>query len=795
MLGKTLTGRYKIIKQLGGGGFSQTFIAEDCYLPDHPSCVIKQLKPASSQDEILAISRQLFDKEAKVLYRLGKHECIPSLLAHFEEDEEFFLAQELVQGNVLTQEIKHGNCLGEQYTLDFLVDILSTLDFVHRQQVIHRDIKPSNLIRRLSDRKIVLIDFGAVKEVSTQPISQLGHTSSLVIGSPGYMPNEQYSGKTFYASDIYAIGVIAIQCLTGLMPNQIPEDPVTSEFRWHDLVQVTPDLAMVIDRMVRFDFRQRYQTVQEVITSLQPLLTRSLAPTIFSGFSSSNGLLVSELNANESVHNAPEQIDSPNAPVSLANNHYENQIIQLIREVADDLEMSEDPVRAKKLICLVCTGILENDLERLNNFSFEELLQDLHQQFATVDLLRENLVKVVKTIAIPKQRQYLIVAKMVYKLITKLYQDVPSVDSIAAVASPSVPPSGMNSPVAPVIVSNPVQAIQVSRLVINAESAQLVTSNSVDQDVPVDQSPDEPPLEFLPELPLMADPAEYSSDDYGEMPISQDLQDLYDWVVSQIDLDAQQMRIKKLLFYAYQDVWESDLRQLNSIDWSNLLRELVSFMPSYEQLTTLIEEAVQRVSKPKEYGMIGTLLLKKLEPLYFQEEQNVGHREVLPIYPESDSQSLTGDSAAYKVPFDPQIVSDLFNLRLELMRFTNPMRVKILLFSCLYYRFDVERDKWQDLHSHSLDSLLRQIFYMHSSLADLENAIWKMARSLSDSIAYEQSANYIIQALQPIYTKLDEQSMLHPTANKLSELGDSEFTQPDLNASNEDDDTCQFIVQ
>lgn len=154
MLGKTLTGRYKIVKQLGGGGFSHTFIAEDGYLPDRPTCVIKQLKPASSQAEILKVSRELFDNEAKVLYRLGRHECIPSLLAHFEEDEEFFLAQELIEGDVLTQEIKRGECLGEQYTIDFLTDILHTLDFVHRQQVIHRDIKPSNLIRVLVTKKL-----------------------------------------------------------------------------------------------------------------------------------------------------------------------------------------------------------------------------------------------------------------------------------------------------------------------------------------------------------------------------------------------------------------------------------------------------------------------------------------------------------------------------------------------------------------------------------------------------------------------------------------------------------------
>ncbi len=384
MLGKTLTGRYKIVKQLGGGGFSHTFIAEDGYLPDRPTCVIKQLKPASSQAEILKISRELFDNEAKVLYRLGRHECIPSLLAHFEEDEEFFLAQELIEGDVLTQEIKRGECLGEQYTIDFLTDILHTLDFVHRQQVIHRDIKPSNLIRRASDRKIVLIDFGAVKEVSTQPISQLGHTSSLVIGSPGYMPNEQYSGKTMFASDIYAIGVISIQALTGLLPNQIPEDQITSEFCWRDRAKVTPTLADVIDKMVRFDFRQRYQSANEVLEALQPLLIQSQAQTVFSKFKPLDLSELKPITNNESTK-------SPQA--------------KLIDEVSDDLEMSEDPVRAKKLVCLVCTGILENDINRLNNFSFVELLEDLYQQYPTVEALNENLVKSVKTIsAIPNSK-------------------------------------------------------------------------------------------------------------------------------------------------------------------------------------------------------------------------------------------------------------------------------------------------------------------------------------------------------------------------------------------------------
>ena len=768
MLGKTLTGRYKIVKQLGGGGFSQTFIAEDGYLPDRPTCVIKQLKPASSQAEILKISRELFDKEAKVLYKLGRHECIPSLLAHFEEDEEFFLAQELIEGDVLTQEIKRGQCLGEQYTIDFLTDILRTLDFVHRQQVIHRDIKPSNLIRRASDKKIVLIDFGAVKEVSTQPISQLGHTSSLVIGSPGYMPNEQYSGKTMFASDIYAIGVIAIQALTGVLPNQIPEDPITSEFCWRDRAKVTPTLADVIDKMVRFDFRQRYQSANDVLEALQPLLMQSEAQTVFSEFAPSP---LTDLSL---VLNPPEKTN-------------QSYLEKLIDEVSDDLEMSEDPVRAKKLVCLVCTGILENDLNRLNNFSFVELLEDLYQQFPSIEALKENLVKSVKTIAVQKQRQYLIVAKIVFNAASKLYPQTPVSVIAEPISSSQVKPN-------PQTVSQPL-AYSVNHLVINAGSAQLIA--------PIDTSQNNCIKEPLNNSLIATPPSEYqfsfTEDELSLIdPYLNDYSDIYAWVAHNIDTDAQQMRLKKLLFYTYQDVWESDLRQLNSIDWASLLRELVSFMPTFQQLTALLHESVQRVSKPTEYAVIGNLLLSKLEPLYPDRSYENNLSEVSPaiappIAPTINQPDYYNRQSRSKIPFDPQIAVDLFDLRLELMRFTSSMRAKILLFSVLYYPFDSDRDNWHDLRTHGLDGLLRQLFYAYSFYEKAEKAIWQTARSLSEPSAYDQSASYILQAIKTLYDQIEAKSMLHPAEGNLSQSDDTDFTQPSLLFRSSDDDTCQFI--
>jgi serine/threonine protein kinase len=762
MLGKTLTGRYKIVEQLGGGGFSQTFIAEDAHLPDRPLCVIKHLKPASTEEEILKISRELFDREAKVLYRLGRHECIPSLLAHFEEDAEFFLAQELIEGDILNKELKREQCLGEQYTIDFLTNILPTLDFVHRQQVIHRDIKPSNLIRRDSDRKIVLIDFGAVKEVSTQPLSQLGReqTSSLVIGSPGYMPNEQYSGKTMFASDIYAVGIIAIQALTGLAPNQIPEDPRTSEFCWRDRIQVTPTLGDVIDKMVRYDFRQRYQSATEVLEALQPLLTRSLGQTVFSEVVPA---LPEDDELSQELMSMAESAKNPVKTIA------KSAIELLFEGISDDFEMSEDPIRTKKLVCLVCTGILENDLQRLNNFSFVELLQDLYQQHPTTEALKENLVKAVKTIAPQKQRQYLMVAKLVFNIVSKLYEELAKL--AIAQSAVSLPTSSQVRQVPPQI------SYSVDNLVINAGSAQLIA--------PINNTPPE----VIP--PEIQEP---------QPEIAREL-DIYDWVADEINADSQQVRLKKLLFYTCQDIWESDIHQLNSINWAGLLRELVSFMPTFPQLMALLQESVQRVSKPAEYLPIGNLLLSKIQHLYpdgFDAIAPPSNQQLLnnELFNNQGNKSSSRSAIPEKskTPFDPKISNDLFDIRLELMRFTNSMRAKILLFSTLYYPFNPDRDNWQDLRRHGLDELLRELFYVYPSFAEADNAIWQMSRSLNEPSAYEQSANYILQAIKTLYDQLESRSMAHPAEQSSPSFDNLDFTQANAFPNTSDDDeTCQFM--
>ncbi len=269
--GTILRHRYKILQVLGSGGFGETYLAEDLDLPGKPQCVVKHLKINLARTQ-LQIVRRLFDSEAKILHQLGR-ECdrIPRLFAHFEEAGQFYLVQEFVAGGDLSGELAAGKKLSESYVRRLLRDILEVLDVAHQRHVIHRDIKPANLIRRQSDGKIVLIDFGAVKQVGTQMVNPTGQTSlSVAIGTPGYMPSEQGIGKPKLCSDIYAVGMVGIQALAGIEPINLPDDPMTGEVVWRNRAAVSDELAAILDKMVRQHWVDRYKNAAEVLQVLNP---------------------------------------------------------------------------------------------------------------------------------------------------------------------------------------------------------------------------------------------------------------------------------------------------------------------------------------------------------------------------------------------------------------------------------------------------------------------------------------------------------------------------------------------
>lgn len=292
MLGKLLEGRYQLVQILSAGGFCQTYLAQDTHLPDRPTCVVKHLKPASNTPNSLQTLRWLFTGEAQALKKLGSHDRIPQLLAHFEENQEFYLVQEFVQGNTLSVEMPPGCHWNEGQVFYLLQEILEILQFIHSHGLIHRDIKPNNLLRRQQDRQVVLIDFGSVKQAWTQVISlqgqkintfSIGLPATITIGTPGYMPTEQERGKPRPNSDIYALGMVAIQALTGLHPTQLAVDGDSCEVLWQQHCRIAPTLADIISKMVSYDFKQRYQSATEVLSALEPLAIL-YQPTQYLGF-------------------------------------------------------------------------------------------------------------------------------------------------------------------------------------------------------------------------------------------------------------------------------------------------------------------------------------------------------------------------------------------------------------------------------------------------------------------------------------------------------------------------------
>ncbi|MGG6296130.1 protein kinase domain-containing protein [Leptolyngbya sp. AN02str] len=266
-----LRDRYRIMQNLGHGGFGATFLAKDEQLPGSPPCVIKQLRPVASSPHVLQMARELFKREAKTLGKIGNHPQVPRLLDYFEANQEFYLVQEYISGLTLQQEVKQNGPFSEAGAKQFLSEVLPMLQYIHSNQVIHRDIKPANLIRRTQDKKLVLIDFGAVKDQVNPTRAGASEQTALTayaIGTPGYAPPEQMAMRPVYASDIYALGVTSIYLLTGKSPKDLDYDPTTGEMMWGKYVQISEHFGTVLKRMLDVSVRHRYQTAGEVLRAL-----------------------------------------------------------------------------------------------------------------------------------------------------------------------------------------------------------------------------------------------------------------------------------------------------------------------------------------------------------------------------------------------------------------------------------------------------------------------------------------------------------------------------------------------
>ena len=264
-----LRDRYHIIRPLGGGGFGRTFLAEDQDKLNE-LCVVKQLVPQLQGTSAQHKAIQLFEQEAKRLQQLGEHPQIPALYAYFKQDDYLYLVQQLIVGQSLRQQLDQG-AFNEQQIWELLADLLPILQFIHDRQVIHRDIKPDNIMRRQSDRRLILIDFGVSKQFTTSAIVSDGTT----IGSFGYASSEQMNeGEAYPASDLYSLGVTCFHLLTQISPSRLWTEYGYSwvkQWQQHLNRQISPELTAVLDNLLQKDMQQRYQNVEQVLLELRTI--------------------------------------------------------------------------------------------------------------------------------------------------------------------------------------------------------------------------------------------------------------------------------------------------------------------------------------------------------------------------------------------------------------------------------------------------------------------------------------------------------------------------------------------
>lgn len=269
--------RYQLQEKLGQDASRQTWLAVDLGTQPQEKVVVKllTLSPQMQWDEC-----KLFEREAQVLQNLN-HPRIPKYRNYFVLENQpgsrfpwFGLVQSYIPGASLQQLLNQGERFSESRVEKIAVEVLSILVYLHELDppVLHRDIKPSNLIWG-EDERVYLVDFGAVQD---QAVSE-GATFT-VVGTYGYVPMEQFAGRTVPASDLYALGATLIHLLTGIAPADLPYKD--SRIQFADRINVDLGLVNWIGKLTEPNVTERLSTARQALEALKN--RHALSPPITS---------------------------------------------------------------------------------------------------------------------------------------------------------------------------------------------------------------------------------------------------------------------------------------------------------------------------------------------------------------------------------------------------------------------------------------------------------------------------------------------------------------------------------
>jgi serine/threonine protein kinase len=290
-----LENRFELESQLSCSDFSTVYVGCDRRQAQRSPCLITAIP--YYQREI----RHRLEREAQLLERLGKHPQIPRVIAYFHQPVPealppkaigtFYLVQDHIVGHPLSEEIVPPKKLSEGYVKKLIKDVLVALTFAHEQGLVHQNLHPQHLIREARDGQIFVTHFGALAKVARSKVAADGSiSSSIPVGLNPYTAPEQLratakkapqgemdqgetsDGGAFQGnrpeSDLYALGLIAIEALTGQRHHEFFYDPQTG-LKWRDQGEVSLPLAEFIDRLVRQDWRDRFPHAKAALATFR----------------------------------------------------------------------------------------------------------------------------------------------------------------------------------------------------------------------------------------------------------------------------------------------------------------------------------------------------------------------------------------------------------------------------------------------------------------------------------------------------------------------------------------------
>lgn len=276
-----LANRYELHRILGQGGFGRTYLTIDRHRFDE-TCVVKEFLPQHRGDYEAQKSRELFEREAKILASIT-HPQIPKFFAYFEEDRQLFLVQEYIKGRTYAALLRERQLTGDMFSeleiIQWLTALLPVLGYLHGRQIVHRDISLDNIMLQDDTHLPILIDFGIGRadlvrgdhHSANVVVPTLDRPQQSIVGKVGYAPHEQiWLGQSFPSSDLYALAVTAVVLLTGIEPQSLTEQP-SLKSTWQHQAAVSPGVVSILNRMLQDPPDRRYQSAIEVLADLERL--------------------------------------------------------------------------------------------------------------------------------------------------------------------------------------------------------------------------------------------------------------------------------------------------------------------------------------------------------------------------------------------------------------------------------------------------------------------------------------------------------------------------------------------